>query len=356
MTAPLRAACVGLGYFSQFHLDAWTRIEGVRLDAVCSRDIGKAREAANRYRTAERAPAAFDDLNQLLAVADPDILDIITPPETHADSIAKALRPGRTIICQKPFCRDLSEARETAAKAEAAGVTLAVHENFRFQPWHRAAKALLDSGALGEIYQATFRLRPGDGQGPDAYLARQPFFREMPRFLLHETAIHFVDTFRFLLGEAEEVYAEFRQLNPVIKGEDAGVIMMTHANGARSVFDGNRLSDHIADNRRKTMGELLIEGAAGTLRLDGDGRLWRRSFGDNQETPVSFEYEDRGFGGDCVKALQAHVVRHLREGALLENTAQAYLRNIEIEDAAYRASETGVKQRVAPQAPVAGAT
>ena len=353
MTAPLRAACVGLGYFSQFHLDAWTRIEGARLAAVCSRDIAKAQEAAARHIGPGGAPAAFNDLGKLLADADPDILDIITPPETHAESIIKALRPGRTIICQKPFCRNLAEAREAMAQAEAANVTLVVHENFRFQPWHRAAKAILDSGALGEIYQATFRLRPGDGQGPDAYLARQPFFREMPRFLLHETAIHFVDTFRFLLGEVDEVYAEFRQLNPVIKGEDAGLIMMSHRSGARSVFDGNRLSDHIAGNRRKTMGEMLIEGSLGTLRLDGDGRLWRRDFGANQEAPAPFDYEDRGFGGDCVTALQAHVVRHLQGGAALENDARAYLRNIEIEEAAYLAADTGAKQRLTPRAETA---
>ena len=34
-----------------------------------------------------------------------------------------------------------------------------------------------------------------------AYLERQPYFQTMPRFLVHETAIHLVDVFRFLLGE-----------------------------------------------------------------------------------------------------------------------------------------------------------
>ena len=51
---------------------------------------------------------------------------------------------------------------------EAAGVTLVVHENFRFMPWYRAIKSQIDEGRIGEVLQATFRLRPGDGQGPDA--------------------------------------------------------------------------------------------------------------------------------------------------------------------------------------------
>ena len=50
-------------------------------------------------------------------------------------------------------------------------------------------------------------------------------------------------------------------------------------------YTGNRLADHKAENRRLTMGEMMIEGSDGTLRLDGDGALWLRSHGKN-----SFEY------------------------------------------------------------------
>ena len=162
---------------------------------------------------------------------------------------------------------------------------LIIHENFRFEPWYRAAKGLLDQGALGDIYQITFRMRPGDGQGPDAYLARQPYFQKMPRFLIRETAIHFIDTFRYLLGEIVGVSADLRRLNPAIAGEDAALLTFRFASGVRGVFDGNRLADHQADDRRKTMGEMSIEGAKGTLRLDGYGRLFQRKHGSNEDVP-----------------------------------------------------------------------
>ena len=54
---------------------------------------------------------------------------------------------------------------------------LVVHENFRFQPWYREAKRLVDAGMLGALHAVAFRLRPGDGQGPRAYLDRQPYFQ-----------------------------------------------------------------------------------------------------------------------------------------------------------------------------------
>ena len=45
----------------------------------------------------------------------------------------------------------------------------------------------------------------------------------MPRFLIHETGIHLIDVFRYLLGEITGVFARLRRINPVIKGEDAGL-------------------------------------------------------------------------------------------------------------------------------------
>jgi hypothetical protein len=49
----------------------------------------------------------------------------------------------------------------------------------------------------------------------------------------------------------------------------------------------------------------------------------------------------RGYGGDCVHALQRHVVAHLLQGAPLENAGEAYLRNLEIEEAIYRSAQSG---------------
>jgi predicted dehydrogenase len=124
------------------------------------------------------------------------------------------------------------------------------------------ARRIIEQGALGQMYQVTFRLRPGDGKGPDAYLERQPYFQTMEKFLVHETAIHLIDVFRFLLAEEPSaVYAALRRLNPAIAGEDAGMMLFDFPSGARAVFDGNRLADHKAENRRLTMGEMVIEGS-----------------------------------------------------------------------------------------------
>jgi predicted dehydrogenase len=278
----------------------------------------------------------FSAVDAMLAAGS---LDIATPPATHARMIGAAITAGvRTIICQKAFCTTLEEARAAVTAAEGAGVTLVVHENFRFQPWHRAAQAAIAAGQLGDIYQVTFRMRPGDGRGPDAYLSRQPYFQKMDRFLIRETGIHFIDTFRFFLGEVTGVMARLARLNPVIAGEDAGIVVFDFASGARAVFDANRLSDHVAEDRRRTIGDMWIEGTKGTLRLDGEGQLHVRQFGANTEQPLGASWDKQGFAGDSVRALQSHVVAHLTTGTPLENTGRDYLMNLMIEDAIYRSN------------------
>lgn len=336
MQQRIRVACVGTGYFSRFQYRAWKRIPEVDLVAVCNRT----RSGAEAFSAEFGIPKVHTDVALMLRDAMPDLLDVITPPETHLAAIRAAATTGTDVICQKPFCATLDEAREATRIAEAAGIRLVIHENFRFQPWYREIKQILDGGRLGQVFQATFRLRPGDGQGPDAYLDRQPYFRKMPRFLVHETAIHLIDVFRFLFGEVATVTALLRRLNPVVVGEDSGLFVLDMVTGMRCIFDGNRLSDHVASNRRLTMGEMLIEGEKGVLSLNGDGALQFRRHGANATEIIPYEWHDVDFGGDCVYLLQRHVIDRL-SNAQFDNAARDYLANIEIEEAVYASSDSG---------------
>lgn len=331
---PLRLATAGTGFFSQFHYAAWARLP-VELVGCCSLDEVAAGETASRFSSCD----AFTDFEMMLDETSLDLVDIITPPETHFKFVSAAAARGIPAICQKPFCTSLDEAEALVKVVEDADSLCVVHENFRFQPWYGALKNLLVTGAIDELYQVTFRLRPGDGQGPNAYLERQPYFQNMPRFLVHETAIHWVDVFRFLLGEVTSVTARLTQLNPAISGEDAGLIIFDFEGGKRGLFDGNRLSDHSAHNRRLTMGEMQIDGSGGTLNLTGDGEIFHRQFGRNESVQHNYDWSNEGFGGDCVFRLQAHVVDHLLNGSTLQNKAADYLTNLRVEDAIYRSSQ-----------------
>ncbi|MCF3936731.1 Gfo/Idh/MocA family oxidoreductase [Acuticoccus sp. M5D2P5] len=338
-TAPLKVVTIGAGYFSRFHHEAWARMPRVDLAAVCDQD----RTKAEAYAAEFGVPRVYTDPAAMIAAEKPDLVDIITPPATHKALIEMTAAAGIATVCQKAFCRSLDEAREAVKIAEDAGILLVVHENFRFSPWFVEIKRLIEDGTFGEIFGLSFRLRPGDGQGARAYLDRQPYFQTMDRFLVHETAIHFIDTFRYLLGEPASVYADLRRLNPQIAGEDAGIFILDHGNGVRALFDGNRLSDHPATNRRLTMGELFLDGSQCALWLDGYGNLFLRPFGTNEWLPHAYDWQETGFAGDAVYATEAHIVAHILDGAPLHNSAADYLTNLAVEDAIYRSSQDGVR-------------
>ncbi|MDH5341166.1 MAG: Gfo/Idh/MocA family oxidoreductase [Rubrivivax sp.] len=330
-----RIAVVGAGYFAQFHLEGW-RDAGAQVVALCDLDTARAAALAARFGIQK----VYGDAGRMLQAERPTLVDVALPPAAQAPVVHLAIGRGVPTICQKPFGTDLAQAEAMAAAAGAAGVPLVVHENFRFLPWFREARRLVDAGHFGRLHGISFRLRPGDGQGPRAYLDRQPYFQAMPQLLVRETAVHFVDTFRFLLGEVRAVTARLRRLNPVIAGEDAGLVIFEFDDDRSGLFDGNRLNDHVAANPRRTMGEMWLEGERGVLRLDGDARLWWKP----QHGPEAEHAYDAGspaaFGGACT-ALQAHVLRHLRDGAALENDARSYLANLHVQAAIYRSHASG---------------
>jgi predicted dehydrogenase/kynurenine formamidase len=345
----LRGLCIGAGYFSQFHFDAWRRMPSIEIVAVCDRDAEKARRGAEKLGIAR----TFTDAEAALEALDVDFVDIITPPDTHLPLVELAARHRGAIICQKPLAPDFATARALVDVVREAGVPFMVHENFRFQPWHREIKRLLEEGAIGRrLHSLYFRSRPGDGWGPDAYLNRQPYFREMPRLLIHETGIHFIDVFRFLAGEIEDVHAVLRRLNPVIRGEDTGLVTFRFAGGAVGVWDANRCNESTAADPRYTFGEFLVEADGGSIRLYPDGRLTIQPLG-GPEREHGYAFERGIFGGDCVYFTQRHFVEQLRARGTFETNATEYLRNLAVQEAVYRSAEQNRPVRPAETAEAA---
>ena len=107
----------------------------------------------------------------------------------------------------------------------------------------------------------------------------------------------------------------------------------------KGLFDGNRLSDHIANDRRLTIGEMLIEGSNGTIRLNGNGEIFFRKFQENNEKLIKYKWSKKGFGGDSVFHYQKHVIEHFTKGKDLVNSAEEYIKNLIIEDIIYKSDK-----------------
>jgi len=331
----LKGVCIGAGYFSQFQYEAWTRIPEVKITALCNSNISRATPIMEKYNV----PNHYIDYQEMLEKEKPDFVDIITPPETHWEMCKFAADRGIHIICQKPLAPTFEDSKRIVDYVESKGVRFVVHENFRFQPWHREIKRLLDNDAIGELYTLNFRSRMGDGWGQDAYMGRQPYFRDYPKLLIYETGVHFIDTFRYHAGEVQRVYAILRKLNPVIKGEDSGWMMLEFNKGAKGLWDANRYNENNLPNPRYTFGEYLVEGSKGTIRLYSDGKITIQNLG-KPELEHNYVHNNVGFAGDCCYIFQRDFIDCMKSGAEFETNGSEYLKTLAVQEAVYKSAET----------------
>ena len=217
-----------------------------------------------------------------------------------------------------------------------------VHENWRFQPWHREIKKLLDSDEIGKIHLMNWRKRMGDGWGEQAYIPRQPYFREYPRLIVYENGIHFIDTYRFLGGEIKRVFAYLKKLNPVIAGEDFALVNFEfEESDLIGLWDANRYNEPNYPNPRLTFGEFQIDGQKGTIRLYPDGKLTIQPLG-KPEAQHIYQFQDLNFSGDCVYFTQKHFIDCLMNDSEFETNGTDYLKSLKVQEAIYKSAQMGM--------------
>jgi len=339
----LKGVSIGAGYFSQYHFDAWKRIPEVQLTAIGELDTDLAEKRKKEFGIKE----SYTDYREMIDREKPDFVDIITPPPTHLDICRYAAERGIHIICQKPLAPTYQESRQIIEDTQAAGVRFMVNDNWRWQPWYREIKQLLTGRVIGEVTSIAFQMRMGDGWGKDAYLARQPFFREYPKLLIYETGVHFIDTFRFLFGEINKVYAQLRRLNPVIKGEDSGQVLLTFENGSTAILDANRYNENETGvnlytcDPRTTFGILRIDGMNGHLIMDSCGDIIVKPLGKDSYRH-DYDHRIRGFAGDSCYLAIRHFIDGLKSGRNFETNGADYLKTLQVVEACYQSSESGL--------------
>src|SRR5215510_16168785 len=330
---PLKGVMIGAGRFARFQVEAWRRVEGAQIVAVADVAPGRSEEFSERFGIAR----AYQDISEMLERERPEFVDIVTRPDSHPELVRLAALHGAHAICQKPMAPSWEGCLAMVNACNDANVRLLIHENWRWQPWYREIKRLLDQGAVGKPFYASFVMRNSDGRGAEPYPA-QPYFRAMGRLLVYEMVVHFLDTFRFLLGEIKSVFCRMGRVNQAIKGEDYTLIQLAFENGARGLIDANRIS---GPARREPLSEeLIVEGDRGKIRLARDCRIWLDEYGD-AERPHGYAFPAEGYRGDSVRAAHRHFISCLRTGDRCETEGEDYLKTVAAVLACYDSAESG---------------
>jgi D-apiose dehydrogenase len=334
---PLKGALIGCGFVSRFHLDAWSRVPQARLVALCDLDRRRLELAAERVPGA----ATYTSATELCEREEElDFVEICTQPESHRELIDRAARHGIDILCQKPAALVRPDFLAMIDICRSAGARLMIHENWRFRPWYRTMRTLIDQGAIGRpirvriAHHDTRALRPGG-------FTDQPYLAAMPRLILMDMGCHMIDTARYLFGEIQTVSATIGHFGRENRGEDLAMLAIKFANRALGWLD---LSWCAAPDRARpewALNETVAEGSAGTLRLSTDGSLELISpSGTRERCGVPLPADDQVYI-DGYAATQRHFIDGLLTGAEHETSASDNLKTMDIVWAAYRSAEEG---------------
>ncbi len=142
----IKAAILGAGGISEFHLKGLRRLPYVDIVGVADMNEARARELADRFAV----PHSFPSLAALLA-ARPDVVHVLTPPDAHAENVIEALRGGCHVLVEKPLATSVEDCDRIAAAAEQAGKSVCVGHSLLRDPFVARALEIARSGAIGEV-------------------------------------------------------------------------------------------------------------------------------------------------------------------------------------------------------------
>lgn len=148
--SPLRLALVGAGLIgADVHLPRLMLRDDIDVVAVVDANADHAREVAERFGV----PRHTDDLNQVLADANIEAVDLCTPPTLHRTQVEAALDAGKHVLLEKPLATTLIDAERVARRAaETPECTVMVAENWVYGSAGTALRSLVQGGTLGDVH------------------------------------------------------------------------------------------------------------------------------------------------------------------------------------------------------------
>ena len=274
-------AVIGLGNALAPHAKALLELrDRARVVRAVARNEAQRKAAAEAYGF-----PVHDDAEA--AIRDPavDAVMVLTPANAHLEIAAMAFAAGRHVLCEKPLEATVARGEQLIAAGRRANKRLQIMLQLRFREASRHLKALLRSGALGEIQAATMVVpwwRPQSyyddpGRGVKA--------RDGGGVMMTQ-AIHTLDLYRWFLGIDDVVASQVRTTSlHRMETEDYASALFRLGNGAPGTM--------IATVAAYPGGpeSITVIGANGTARMEGSGL--RVSYIDGREETAG---DDTGSG------------------------------------------------------------
>lgn len=203
MPTALKSAVIGTGVISKQHLSFLQSCPNANLVGVCDLSPAAVNYAVETFGASKagsqtagqvgqpQTAIAYTDYGQMLKEAQPDVVHILTPPQTHQSIATDCLRAGAHVICEKPVAPSFNDFKDLWQVSRECDRYLMEDHNYRFNGPVRAIQALIDDGTLGEVQEVEIRmaldLRSG-GRYADENLPSP--IHQMPAGVIHDFITH----------------------------------------------------------------------------------------------------------------------------------------------------------------------
>jgi predicted dehydrogenase len=202
----IKAGIIGTGFIGPAHVEAARRLGFVEMVALCEANDELAKSKASKLGI----PKAYGSVAALLADKEVEVVHNCTPNHVHFEISKQIMAAGKHVISEKPLAMTTKESKELVKLAAKAGVVNAIDFNYRYYPLVQEAKAMVESGKLGDVYHAT-----GSYTQDWLYLATDWNWRLVPQFSGNSRAVadigsHWCDLIQFITGQhIAKVCADF---------------------------------------------------------------------------------------------------------------------------------------------------
>lgn len=194
---PVEIALLGAGRMAPTHLQALRNYEGSRITSVYDPDLNAAHQLANTHGL-----QVVSSLDEVMASA-AEVVDIVTPPETHYSLASTALMSGKHVICEKPLALGSDEARALQRLAKKSSKLVLTKMYQRSAGPLKASHRMVRDGAIGTPFLAVLVVMSDNPR----ILSREDWLSDPRRGggVLMDIGIHALDVLQWFFGRAESV-------------------------------------------------------------------------------------------------------------------------------------------------------
>ena len=347
----IRVGVVGLG-IGRHHIRGYQSHPAAEVVAIADLDEARLASVGAEYGIEGR----YGSAEEMLAVAELDVVSVATPNKFHKPISVEALEAGCHVLCEKPMAMNADEGREMLAAAQKAGKRLMIDFSYRFSDQSQALKAQVDSGVLGDIYFARTLWhrrrglpRFGGWFGQKAMSGGGP---------LVDLGVHRLDLALWLMGYPKPVWVLGSAYNPIASAlakeqgvdydvEDLAVALIKFDNGATLELEASWAA-HVQEH------EWMETRLFGT-----QGGLVQRNKNETYEFEAELYYEQFGQQYDLRlhpprrRPTESNAMYHFIESIVTGTphiaTGEEGLLVTEILDAIYASAEQGIPMQIGRQ-------